>query len=135
MTSAPPPATQALVAVHDRAQALAARDFAAAHKRSLIVLFSQSVALAGGPAVAAAMVPENPPAEVTFVLDCGDDAGAAFRAAELGWTHLVTDRPPALPEGSGAIVWSRDNLFTPGRTTVDLEGSKDPAAMLARVLG
>jgi len=130
----PPPAAVPVVVVHDSMQAQAAARFVADNNHSLIIMFATQTALVGGPALALAMIPDRPPHQAIFALDCGSDPGAIFRAVEVGWTHVVADTAIALPKNSRTSLWLRQSLISPDRTVIDLEGSKEIAAAMTRTL-
>jgi len=138
----PPPAAVPVVVVHDSFGAEAAVNYALARNRPLIILYSASIALAGGPAVARAMVPDFGPASLLHILDCGSDAGCARRAMEVGWSHILineTDRQmmvtvTALARQTDSTVWET-SIFMRSRKALNLEGHSDPSTALDMDLG
>jgi hypothetical protein len=138
----PPPAAVPVVVVHDSVGAEAAVNHALARNRSLIILYSSALALAGGPEVARSMIPDSGPAALLHVLNCGSDAGCARCAMEVGWSHILIDETAeslekellSLPPPETVMIWETSE-FMQGRNMVNLEGCDDPSAVLDRVLG
>lgn len=138
----PPPAAVPVVVVHDSVGAEAAVNHALARNRPLVILYSSVLALAGGPAVARAMIPDSGPASLPHILDCGSDAGCARHAMEVGWSHILIEQTDkqlmetitALARQTDTIVWET-SLFIQGRKVLNLEGNSDPSTAIDMVLG
>jgi hypothetical protein len=112
--SEPAPATPVFV-VHSLTQAVAALGAAAEVGRAVIVLSAPDAGIYAGPgwfkALADAARTETPEASAEFILDCGDDAGAAQGAIRAGIDAIiftgrsdVADRLAAIAAAAGSKV-------------------------------
>ena len=137
-----PPPDIPVVVVHDRTQAEAAVRHAETLNCPLNILYSATLALAGGPTMARVMVPDSGPDSILHVLDCGPDPGCAWRAIDAGWSHITVDETGAsltrtiksLALQKHVTVW-QTSQFMKGRTVLNLDGCPDPSAVLTRGLG
>ena len=88
-------------------------------------------------AIADAAAKDYPKARVTWVIDCGADAGTALGALRIGWKCLRFSGPNALREKLADIAAQQDATVTgeaAGETVLDLLDDRDPAATCRDVL-
>ena len=81
-------------------------------------------------AIADAATKGNPDARVTWVIDCGADAGTALGALRIGWKKLRFSGPESRREKLADIAAQQDAqiLFpTPGNGVLDLLDATHPA--------
>ena len=82
-------------------------------------------------AIADAAAKDYPKARVTWVIDCGADAGTVLGALRIGWKKLRFSGPDSLREKLTDIAAQRDATVTgeaDGETDLDLLEHHDPAA-------
>ena len=87
--------------------------------------------------IADAATKGHPGARVTWVIDCGADAGTALGALRIGWKKLRFSGPDSLREKLTDIAAQRDAAVTgvaTGETVLDLLEHHDPAATCRDVL-
>ncbi len=88
-------------------------------------------------AIADAAAKDHPDARVTWVIDCGADAGVALGALRIGWKCLRFSGPNALREKLADIAAQQDATVTgevSDETVLDLLDNHDPAATCRDVL-
>ncbi len=88
-------------------------------------------------AIADAAAKDHPDARVTWVIDCGADAGVALGALRIGWKCLRFSGPNALREKLADIAAQQDATVTgevSDETVLDLLDDRDPAATCRDVL-
>ena len=82
-------------------------------------------------AIADAAAKDYPKARVTWVIDCGADAGTALGALRIGWKKLRFSGPDSLREKLTDIAAQRDATVAGeagDETVLDLLEHHDPAA-------
>ncbi len=82
-------------------------------------------------AIADAATKDYPKARVTWVIDCGADAGTALGALRIGWQRLRFSGADSLREKLTDIAAQRDATVTgeaAGETVLDLLEHHDPCA-------
>jgi hypothetical protein len=120
------PAVAPVFVVHSLVQAIAALEAAAAARWPIVIVSAPNAGIYAGPgwfkAVIDAARAKVPAAKAQFILDCGDDAGAAQGAIRAGVEAIVftgradvTERLGAIAEASGS-----DLLTTAPAATLDL---------------
>jgi len=113
-----PGAAAPIVVVHSLAHAVAALEAAAAACRRVTLISAPSAGIYAGPgwwhALTEAGHEAAPTAEASFILDCGDDAGAAQGAIRAGIAAVVFTgradvamRLAAIAEAAGGRVLTR----------------------------
>lgn len=85
------------VIIHSAAHAAAVRTAAAQAKVRVLMLSAPHLATAGGPLYTHALLGDADD-YVTPVMDCDDDPGICWRAAEVGCKHLLFSGPDVLLE-------------------------------------
>ncbi len=88
-------------------------------------------------AIADAATKGHPNARVSWVIDCGADAGVALGALRIGWKCLRFSGPDSLREKLTDIAAQQDATVTgeaAGETVLDLLEHHDPAAACRDVL-
>ncbi len=88
-------------------------------------------------AIADAATKDYPDARVTWVIDCGADAGTALGALRIGWKQLRFSGAESLRKKLTDIAAQRDATVTgeaAGETVLDLLEHHDPAAACRDVL-
>ena len=88
-------------------------------------------------AIADAATDDYPDARVTWVIDCGADAGTALGALRIGWKKLRFSGTASGREKLTDIAAQRDATVTgeaAGETVLDLLEHHDPAAACRDVL-
>jgi len=86
-----------VVIVHTREHVTATRAAASQTGVAVILLSAPHLASMGGPLYTYALM-GDPSDLVVPILDCGDDPGLAWRAAEVGWKHILFRGSDALLE-------------------------------------
>jgi hypothetical protein len=124
------------VIVHSAAHAAAVRTAAAQAKTQVLMLSAPHLATAGGPLYTHALLGDADQ-YVTPVIDCGDDPGIAWRAAEVGCKCILFSGPDVLLEkverASGKTSGHPDPRLRGddnGRSTIVLTPADLPAAIL-----
>ncbi len=88
-------------------------------------------------AIADAAAKDHPDARVSWVIDCGADAGTALGALRIGWKKLRFSGPESLREKLTDIAAQQNATVTGeavGETVLDLLDHHDPAATCRDVL-
>ena len=88
-------------------------------------------------AIADAAAKSQPDARVSWVIDCGADAGTALGALRIGWKKLRFSGPDSLREKLADMAAQQDATVTgeaAGETVLDLLDRHDPAATCRDVL-
>ncbi len=88
-------------------------------------------------AIADAATKSQPDARVSWVIDCGADAGTALGALRIGWKKLRFSGPDSLREKLTDMAAQQDATVTgeaAGETVLDLLDRHDPATACRDVL-
>jgi hypothetical protein len=114
------------VIVHSAAHAAAVRTAAAQAKTQVLMLSAPHLATAGGPLYTHALLGDADQ-YVTPVIDCGDDPGIAWRAAEVGCKCILFSGPDVLLEKvRSALTNQKPSCPPPERASGKTSGHPDP---------
>ena len=109
-----------VVIVHTREHAAAARAAAEKTGVAVILLSAPHLATMGGPLYAKALMGDASE-WVMPVLDCGDDPGLVWRAADVGWTHILFRGSDALLEKARSALQNKELSFPQKRESSHLK--------------
>lgn len=111
------PLPSRVVIVHTREHVAATHAAAEKTGVAVMLLSAPHIASAGGPLYAKALMGDAT-SLIIPVLDCGDDPGLAWRAADVGWRYILFRGSDALLEKVRSALQTKETSF-PGKQKVE----------------
>lgn len=115
------PLPSRVVIVHTREHVAATHAAAEKTGVAVMLLSAPHIASAGGPLYAKALMGDAT-LLIIPVLDCGDDPGLAWRAADVGWRYILFRGSDALLEKVRSALQTKETSFPRKREPMFFDG-------------